>query len=211
MFPILPSLRTALVIGAAAVVVAIVPGAVAASSSAGRPEVVTVDVGWAPSSNIPWNDLTQVDLFNLATTAGPALDKSNISNIDVPAWVARAHSHGVKAKIQIGGEGNNNWGTACNDTNRAQFFQNLINFATTNKFDGVDLDIEDGPWSAIGPPNPAMTTCIEAISNAAHAAGLMLSQDVITNWQGPWLAPSQAYVDQYQLMTFGDSLAQMKA
>src|SRR3954453_21719065 len=198
MFPILPSLRVAVVI--AAVIVGIVPGAVAAAPSASGHEVVTVDLGWAPSSNIPWNDLTQVDLFNLATTAGPALDTSNVSNVDVPAWVARAHSHGVKAKIQIGGEGNNNWGTACNDTNRAQFVQNLINFATSNGFDGVDLDIEDGPWSAIGPPAPAMTPCIQAISTAAHAKGLFLSADVITNWQGPWHAPSQASVDQYQLM-----------
>jgi len=82
---------------------------------------------------------------------------------------------------------------------------------TSNGFDAVDLDIEDGPWSAIGPPNPAMTTCIEAISNAAHAKGLFLSEDVITNWQGPWLAPSKDYVDQYQLMTFGDNLSQMQA
>jgi len=208
--PLVPATRAVAVL--VAVIVGIVPGTGAASSSASGQEVVTVDLGWAPSPNIPWNDITQVELFNLATSAGPALDKSNIQNINVPQWVATAHAHpGIKTLVQIGGEGNNNWGTACNDTNRAQFVQNLINFATTNKFDGVDLDIEDGPWSAIGPPNPAMTTCIEAISNAAHAAGLMLSQDVITNWQGPWLAPSQAYVDQYQLMTFGDSVAQMKA
>src|ERR1043165_6713635 len=146
------------------------------------------------------------------TSAGPALDTANIQNINVPTWVATVHAHpGIKAIIAIGGAGNNNWGIACNDTNRAQFVQNLIGFATSNHFDGVDLDIEDGPWMAIGPPNPAMTTCIIAISNAAHAAGLYVSADVITNWQGPWYAPSQSYVQQFNLMTFGDALATMQA
>src|SRR5690349_1985925 len=111
-----PSMLAVVVI--AAVVVGILPGAVAASSSAATGhEVVTVDVGWAPSSNIPWSDLTQIDLFNLATEQGPNLDTSNIANVNVPQWVAAAHSHGVKALVQIGGEGNNNWGTACNDAN----------------------------------------------------------------------------------------------
>jgi chitinase len=121
------------------------------------------------------------------------------------------HAHpGIKAIIAIGGAGNDNWGNACSDANRATFVQNLVNFATSNGFDGIDLDIEDGPWSRVGPPNSAMTTCIEAIANAAHPHGLLVSADVITNWQGPWYAPSQAYVDQYNLMTYGDDVATMK-
>src|SRR5580765_573594 len=38
-------------------------------------QVFTFDLGWAPSSNIPWGDLTQIYLFNLATQQGPGLDK----------------------------------------------------------------------------------------------------------------------------------------
>ena len=172
------------------------------------------DLGWAPvpPANLPWNDFNQLILFNLATSNGPGLDASNIQNINVPAWVATVHAHpGIKAIIAIGGAGNDNWGNACSNTNRAQFVQNLVGFATSNKFDGIDLDIEDGPWSGQNPPVAAMTNCIEAISNAAHAARLMLSADVITNWQGPWYAPSQAYVQQFNLMTFGDDLSQMQA
>jgi hypothetical protein len=56
-----------------------------------------------------------------------------------------------------------------------------------------------------------MTTCIEAISTAANAAGLPVSGDVITNWNGGWWAPSQAYIYQYNLMTFGDDLATMES
>jgi hypothetical protein len=163
-------------------------------------------------AHLPWNDFNQLILFNLATENGPGLDKSNIADINVPTWVATVHAHpGIKAIIAIGGAGNDNWGNACNNTNRAQFVQNLVNFATSNHFDAIDLDIEDGPWMSVGPPNPAMTTCVEAISVAAHAAGLPVSGDVITNWNGGWWAPSQAYVDQYNLMTFGDNLSTMQA
>ena len=168
------------------------------------------DLGWDPTHNMPWSDLTQVDLFNLATENGPGLDTSNVDEIDVPAWTAAAHAHGVQPFISIGGDGNSNWSHACNDTNRAQFVQNLVGYATSNGFDGIDLDIEDGVWLSQGPPVAQMTTCIEAISAASHAAGLLLSGDVITNWDGPWWAPSQASVDQFNLMTYGDSLATMQ-
>ena len=174
---------------------------------------MTEDIGWAPvpPASLPWNDINQLILFNLATSNGPGLDAGNLWNVNVPIWVATAHSHpGIRAIIAIGGAGNDNWSYACNNTNRAQFVQNLVGFATSNGFDGIDLDIEDGPWTRMTPPVAAMTACIQAISTAAHAAGLRLSADVITNWEGPWYAPSQAYVDQFNLMTFGSDLATMQ-
>ena len=171
------------------------------------------DLGWAPvpPASLPWGDINQLILFNLATSNGPGLDQSNIENINVPTWVATVHAHpGIRAIIAIGGAGNNNWPAACNDTNRAQFVQNLIGFATSNGFDGVDLDIEDEYFFSHGPPNQAMTTCVDAIANAGHSAGLYVSADVITNWGGEWWAPSAANIDQFNLMTFGDDLATMQ-
>jgi hypothetical protein len=169
------------------------------------------DLGWAPTANMPWSDLTQVVLFALETQNGPGLDSHLINSVNPSSWVAAAHSHGVQAFISIGGVDDQNWENACNDSNRAQFVQNLVSYATSRGFDGIDLDIEDNLWSAIGPPAPAMTTCIVAVSAAAHAAGLRISADVVTNWQGPWFAPSQSYVDQFNLMTYGDNLATMQA
>ena len=171
------------------------------------------DLGWAPvaAAKLPWRSINELVLFNLATKNGPGLDTANISNINVPKWVATVHAHpGVKAIVAIGGEGNDNWGHACSDANRAQFVQNLVGFATSNRFDGIELDIEDGPWSAQNAPVAAMTNCIQAVAAAAHSAGLFVSADVVTNWQGPWYAPSKASVDQYNLMTYGDNLATMK-
>jgi chitinase len=169
------------------------------------------DLGWDPTSHMPWSDLTEAVLFNLATQNGPGLDKSNVSEINVPNWAATAKSHGVQPFISIGGDGDSHWPNACSNTNRAQFVQNLIGYATSNGFVGVDLDIEDGGFLGTGPPNAAMTTCVNAIADAAHAAGLLLSADVITNWDGPWWTPSVAKIDQYNLMTYGDNLATMKA
>ncbi len=61
-----------------------------------------------------------------------------------------------------------------------------------------------------GPPNRAMTTCVNAIAAAGHSAGLFVSGDVITNWDGRWWAPSPPSIDQFNLMTFGDDLATMQ-
>ena len=160
---------------------------------------------------MPWSSLTEANLFTIFTENGPELDTHLVRNINLHAWVKAAHAHGVKPFISIGGAGNNNWSIACSNTNRAQFVQNLVGYATSHGFDGIDLDIEDGPWSAQDPPVAAMTNCIQAISTAAHSAGLLLSADVVTNWQGPWYAPSRASVDQYNLMTYGDDPSRMRS
>src|SRR5204862_43873 len=64
--------------------------------------VMTEDIGWAPvpPASLPWNDINQLILFNLATENGPGLDRSNIANINVPVWVATVHAHpGIRAII----------------------------------------------------------------------------------------------------------------
>ena len=168
------------------------------------------DLGWDLTSHMAWNDLTQAVLFALETQNGPGLD-SHLIHVNPSSWVAAVHAHGVLAFISIGGSSDQDWDLACNDTNRAQFVHNLVGYATSNGFDGIDLDIEDNTWAAQGPPSAGQTACIQAVSAAAHAAGLRVSADVITPWQGPWFAPSQAGVDQFNLMTYGDDLTQMQS
>jgi hypothetical protein len=169
------------------------------------------DLGWLPDPTMAWNSLTQVVLFALETQNGPGLDTDLLVNVDASAWAGAARAHGVTPFISIGGVDDQNWHNACNNTNRAQFVQNLVAYAVSHGFAGIDLDIEDNVWAAQGPPSPAMTTCIQAAGAAAHQAGLLVSADVVTNWQGPWFAPSQSYVDQFNLMTYGDDLAAMQA
>jgi hypothetical protein len=170
------------------------------------------DIGWNPTppSQLPWSEITQLILFNLFPNNDGSLNQENLWNVpSIPGWVQTVHQHpGIKAIIAIGGAGANGFsGGACNDTHRAQFVSNFIGFATSNGFDGVDLDIEDGGYFAQGPPSPAMTTCVNAIADAAHAANLYVSADVDpTNNGGMWWAPSQDRISQFNMMTFGDSV-----
>lgn len=176
------------------------------------PTVMAFDLGWAPSAHVPWDKLTQADLFALQTKKGTGLDKSELSGVNVGQWVAAAHAHQVQAMIAIGGSSDQHWQYACNATNRKAFISNLVRYAVSHGFDGIDIDIEDGLWAKQGPPSAAQTRCVRAISAAAHAATsragkpLWVSEDVITNWQGSWLAPYVAALDQVNLMTYGDDL-----
>jgi len=175
--------------------------------------VMSFDLGWDRSPNMPWSKLTQADLFSLATEDGPGLDTSNLQGVNVAKWVAAAHAHHVQAMIAIGGSDDQKWQYACDKGNRAQFVLNLVSYAVTNGFDGIDIDIENALWASQGPPSEQQTSCVEAIAAAAHAATsragkpLWLSEDVITNWQGAWMAPYATRIDQFNLMTYGNDLA----
>ncbi len=47
--------------------------------------VMDFDLGWlpVPPANLPWNDVNQLILFNLATEAGPGLDAANLVGVNV--------------------------------------------------------------------------------------------------------------------------------
>lgn len=187
----------------------------AAPSASSKGVSVAFDVAFDLATATPWNDITEDNLFALETTAGSGLDTSSegISSMNVPQWVANVHSHHRLALITIGGIDDQHWEIACDDTYRSAFVANLVNYMKTNGFDGIDLDIEDDKWSAEGPPSAAMTTCVEAIATATHAATTaagarpVVTEDVTTPWMGSWIAPVQSYVDQFNLMTYGDTCA----
>lgn len=170
-------------------------------------------IGWQMPTTPPWGDITQEDLFALQTTNGTALDTHFLANVNVPQFVADAHAHNVQAMITIGGSSDQNWQNACVGANQAGFVTNLVNYMQSNGFDGIDLDIEDDVWLGEGPPTADMTNCIHAISTAAKAVRTqagnvpLISGDIITNWAGPWWSPSNADVDQYNLMTYGDTVS----
>ncbi|MGO8951192.1 MAG: glycosyl hydrolase family 18 protein [Ktedonobacterales bacterium] len=176
---------------------------------------VGFDIAFDLATATPWNDITEDNLFAIQTTAGSSLDTTDegLSSVNVPQWVANVHSHHRLALITIGGIADQHWEIACDDTYRSAFVANLVNYMKSNGFDGIDLDIEDDTWSAQGPPSAAMTTCVEAITTAAHAATTasgarpLISEDVTTPWMGSWMAPFQSDVDQFNLMTYGDTCA----
>ena len=176
---------------------------------------VAFDIAFDLATATPWNDITEDNLFAIQTTAGSSLDTTGegLSSVNVPQWVANVHTHHRLALITIGGIDDQHWEIACNDTYRSAFVSNLVNYMKSNGFDGIDLDIEDDAWSAEGPPSSAMTTCVEAITTAVHAtttaagARPLISEDVTTPWMGSWVAPFQSDIDQFNLMTYGDTCA----
>jgi chitinase len=191
------------------------PSTIPPSSSGNKGVSVAFDVAFDLATATPWNDLTEDNLFAIQTTAGSSLDTTGegLSSMNVPNWVANVHAHHRLALITIGGIADQHWEIACNNTYRSAFVSNLVNYMKSNGFDGIDLDIEDDAWSAEGPPAAAMTTCVEAIATAAHAATTaagarpLISEDVTTPWMGSWVAPFQSYIDQFNLMTYGDTCA----
>src|SRR5579871_2710170 len=174
---------------------------------------VGFDVAFDLAPSTPWADITQDDLFALETTAGSGLDTASesVDQVNVPQWVAAVHANHRLALITIGGIDDQHWQTACDSTYRSAFVANLVSYMKSNGFDGIDLDIEDDAWSAETAPVAAWDGCVQAIANAAHAtttaagARPLVSEDVTTNWMGSYVADDVAYVDQFNLMTYGDT------
>jgi hypothetical protein len=172
-------------------------------------------LGWDSSmteSQIPWNAVTQVDLFALQTTAGSSLDTSLLDSVpSVPNWVSAIHQQHRLAIITIGGISDQHWDTACGSTYRSAFVANLVSYMKTNGFDGIDIDIEQDNWASQSPPVAAWDTCVQAISQAAHAtttaagATPIVSTDIDQTWMDPDVAGFSTYPDQFNLMGYSNS------
>jgi hypothetical protein len=181
----------------------------------GSGQSVAFWLGWDSSmteSQMPWNAVTQVDLFALQTTAGSGLDTSLLNPTgNVANWVSTVHQHHRLALITIGGISDQHWDTACGNTYRSAFVTNLINYMVSNGFDGVDIDIEQDNWGSQQAPVAAWDTCVQAISTAAHAAATkagatpVVSTDVDQTWMDPYIAGFASSPDQFNLMGYSDS------
>jgi chitinase len=180
---------------------------------------VTYFLAWDPISlaDLPWNAITQIDMFSLAsctdtvTTSCPTPNSVNaslnsVSRNNLSQFVSTVHSHGRLAIITIGGSTNPDWGYACNPTDAPAFAQNLVNYAKSNGFDGVDLDIEQYPNTG-QLTTAGLTDCASDVYGDAHAAGLLVTADVGAGYLDPTSAAMAPYIDQANLMSYGESLS----
>jgi GH18 family chitinase len=147
-------------------------------------------VGWEANdvASLPWNDLTQLDLFSVmpcSPDAGSGGDTTypaggctaDETRIDVSqhgmssvnsSWVSTVHAHGKQAFIVIGGTpgsyaagGVVDWYYPCqNSTVAASFARNLVNYAQANGYDGIDLDEEQDANTAGNGGTPEFTTAM---------------------------------------------------
>jgi hypothetical protein len=170
---------------------------------------------------IPWRAVTQVDLFSLATCVkagdptpectGPTSLSTAFNGVShVHAFVSMVHRHGKLAMISIGGSDNPNWYFPCSPSNVAAFAHNLVNYMRSNRFDGIDLDIEQDA----GTGSPALTAtdlraCTRAVYEDAMAirtargARPLITSDVDPTTNFDIGRIQRPYVDQFNAMSYG--------
>ena len=174
-------------------------------------------------NRIPWDSVTQVNLFSLATCvarakpssdcAGPTSLSARFNGVsNVRGFVTAVHRHNKLAMISIGGATNPNWSYPCNPSHVAAFASNLVSYMKVNRFDGIDLDIEQDA----GTGNPTLTAtdlraCTRAVftdakaSRTARGGTPLITSDVdpTTNFDIAQL--QNPYVDQFNAMSYGTS------
>jgi hypothetical protein len=171
------------------------------------------DLGWDPvGASAKFKVMSEDFLFALQTQRGGGLDTSQLSSLrSVSSWVDAVHAAHDLAIITIGGSSDQHWQYACSSTHRVAFTSRLIKFMVRNGFDGLDIDMEDDAITSRAAPVALWTRCARGIIEAAHASRTkaggvpIVSEDVITNWEGPWIEPYQSMLDQINLMTYGDT------
>jgi GH18 family chitinase len=172
-------------------------------------------------ATLPWRDVTQVDLFSLATCVtvgdpapdctGPASLSTEFNGVtNVASFVNTVHQHGKLAMITIGGSTNPNWFYPCNPSDVGAFASNLVSYMHTNGFDGIDLDIEQD--ANTGTPEftaAELLACSQSVYEDAKA--------LTTAQGGPPLVTSDVdpttdfdigqienpYVEQFNAMSYG--------
>jgi GH18 family chitinase len=172
-------------------------------------------------NRIPWNTVTQVNLFSLSTCVrsrqpasdcrGPASLSSKFNGVsNVRSFVGIAHRHRKLAIISIGGSTNPNWYFPCNRANVAAFAANLVGYMKFNRFDGIDLDIEQDA----GTGKPALTAtdlraCTKAVRDDAKAVktargeAALITSDVDPTTDFDIGRIQDPYVDQFNAMSYG--------
>jgi GH18 family chitinase len=202
--------------------------AVGGSSAAGRTsprahQSVLFWLAWdgGKLGTIPWDDVTQVNLFSLSTCAGagkPAADCTGPTSLSTEfngvtnprGFVRTVHRHHELALISIGGSDNPNWYYPCNPADVATFASTLVGYMKSNGFDGIDLDIEEDA----GTGSPTFTAadlqaCAKAVHDDAKAVKTALGRtplitsdvDPTTNFDIGKI--ERPYVDQFNAMSYG--------
>lgn len=180
-------------------------------------------LGWDGGhlGTIPWNAVTQVDLFSLSTcvkAGDPAPDCTGPTSLsqqfngitNARSFVSTVHQHGKLAMISIGGSSNPNWYYPCRPGSVSAFARNLVDYMKSKGFDGIDLDIEQDATTG----HPALTASdlractrtvyedARALKTARGSVPLITSDvDPTTNFDIGHI--QNPYVDQFNAMSYG--------
>jgi|GEM_PF-1760926 len=175
--------------------------------------------GWWPAwetgvslSSVPWNAINQIYEFSDITSASSPFLTTTTHGVSVSqqqSFVAAAHQHSVLAILSVGGSDDQNWSTACAAANRQTFINSMIGQMQTYGYDGIDLDIEEGPF--VGSTD--FNACVPAIYNAFKATHTnanklpLVTIDSDPSWMEGAEAPLYPYIDQFNFMGYGSTCA----
>jgi chitinase len=161
--------------------------------------------GWMqsylPPSAVDFGAVTHIMHFSLSPSgAGVSGTGNGITTNAAQAITSAAHAAGKKVIITIGGVGDGGaFTTATNATNRATFITNLVNFAVSNNYDGIDID-----WEPIS--NSAQYKLFIPELRAAMdkaKAGMTLTTAVVGgSSEYATLNVVKDYLDQINIMTY---------
>ncbi len=155
--------------------------------------------GYLRATNINYSALTHVIHFALLPQSNGTLDSS--ANVVTPAnsasIITNAHAAGVKVLISVGGAGSSFAGAA-GPTYRATFISNLVQFAASRGYDGIDVDWE--PLVAGDAAN--FTNLVISLRAAMNAANPQWLLTAATASQPGLYAAVQDRLDQINLMTY---------
>lgn len=113
--------------------------------------------------------------INVSPTGDGALTPlTSIESTRFNALKAKAKTNNIKFGISVMGDETLFATMAANSTARANFVNNVVNFAKTNELDGVDIDWEY-PRTTNGLPSTNFTSLMRQLSTELHKANKYLS------------------------------------
>ena len=113
--------------------------------------------------------------------------------------------------ISIGGAMNPNWSYPGNPSHVAAFASNLVSYVKVNRFDGIDLDIEQDAGTGNPPSRRAIfghapRQCSHAkASRTARGGTPLITSDVDPTTNFDLAQLQNPYVDQFNAMSYGTS------
>ena len=156
---------------------------------------------YMPASQVDFTTLTHVIHFAVVPNVDGTLDSdySTVTLANSTVVVGRAHATGTKALISVGGtETAGGFRGATSAPHLAAFITNIIAFATSRGYDGVDLD-----WEPLEASDAASySNLVHGLRTALNAINPRPLLTAATATEPALFAALQAQFDQINLMTY---------
>jgi chitinase len=161
------------------------------------------------------------DLVYGAGTAGESFNPYS------PGWIAqgdpanrsvedylldKARAQGTKTLLMVGGEGDGDgWRISTTTNERPRFIRNLLDYLEVHRYDGVDIDWEDGLDDAAN--QAQLIALLKELRTASLQRARYVTAPLIITFPGyalntnidtvdPWKVEVAKLVDQYNLMSY---------